>query len=301
MMNLLGELDDQELADDEELAALVQEIRAFASGPAPQARPALMAVLTHGLGGLPDHAAAPVAPPPPATARRRLAERLQSARARLVLGAGVVSVGFLSTGAAGALPGPAQSAFERAATAVGIELPEAARDGEGAPGPSGRAPELPAGGGGQEDEANDGSTRSGRQTPPPAPSSDNRGAGVGTPGELPPTSTGGDGNRGGAPSREARDEGLSRRPLPPPKAPQPPAVGGGGPLDGAPKPAAPGRPDLTNGGRLDGVPGQADEGDDEQDEDGPGRPEIPGRLPANAGTGPNVPAPAGGRDSLPSR
>ncbi|HEV2809503.1 MAG TPA: hypothetical protein VGV93_03790, partial [Acidimicrobiales bacterium] len=42
MMNLLGELDDQELGDDEELAALVREIRAFATGPAPEARPALM-------------------------------------------------------------------------------------------------------------------------------------------------------------------------------------------------------------------------------------------------------------------
>ncbi len=298
-MNPLGELDDQELADDEELAALVQEIRAFASGPAPQARPALMAVLTHGLGGLPDHAAAPVVPPPPATPRRRLVERLQSARARLVLGVGVVSVGFLSTGAAGALPGPAQSAFERAATAVGIELPEAGRDGEGAPGPSDRAPDLPAGGDGQEDEANDGSTRSGRPVPPPAPL-DNRGAGVGTPGELPPTSTG-DGNRGGASSREAGDEGLSRRPLPSPKAPQPPEVGGGRPFDGAPRPAPPGAPDLPNGGRLDELPGQADEGDDEQDEDGPGRSGIPGGLPRNAGNGPNVPAPAGDRDSLPSR
>ncbi len=285
MMNLLGELDDQQLADDEKLAALVQEIRAFASGPAPQARPALMAVLTHGLGGLPDH----VVPPAPVTRRRRLAERLESARTRLVLGVGVISVGFLSTGAAGALPGPAQSAFERAATAVGIELPEAARESDETSGPSNRAP------------ANDGSSRSGHPVPPPAPSLDNRGAGVGTPGELPPTSTGGDGNRGGESSREAGDEELSRRPLPSPKAPQPRELGGGGSLDGAANPAAPGRPDLTNGGRLNGVPGQADVGDDKQDEDGPGRPEIPGGLPGNAGNGANVPTPAGGRDSLPSR
>ncbi len=140
----------------------------------------------------------------------------------------------------------------RAATAVGIELPEAGRDGEGAPGPSDRAPDLPAGGDGQEDEANDGSTRSGRPVPPPAPL-DNRGAGVGTPGELPPTSTG-DGNRGGASSREAGDEGLSRRPLPSPKAPQPPEVGGGRPLTALPGQHHQGPPTSPTGAALMSFP-----------------------------------------------
>lgn len=276
-MNLLIELDDHEQAGDEEFCALVQEIAALATGPAPRARPALMAVLTHGLSALSDHPG-PVAVPAPVTPPRRVTERLQSAKARVVLGVGVVSVGLFSTGAAGALPGPAQSAFERAATAVGIELPGAARDSEGAPGRSDRVPEWPDGSGGQQGKADDGSSTSGRTAPPPAPSVDHRDAGV-TRGQVPPTITGGNGNRGGALNREAEDEGPTRPPLRPPKSPSRPDAGGP-PLDRAPRPAPPGAPDFTDPGRLDGMPGPAD--DDEQ-EDGPGRREIPGGLPGISG------------------
>ena len=296
-MNLFSDLDDPELAGDEKLAALVQEIGAYATGPAPEARPALMAVLTRGLAGLPAHAGAPV--PTAVVPRARLGERLQTSRARLVLAAAVASVGFLSSGAAGALPGPAQSAFARAATAVGIELPEEAAASDA--GPSEPLAEPPAGGGTRQDQANDGATTSGRPTQPPAVSVDDRVAGGADPGEVPPASTGGDTNSGGVPSRGARGEGAAGRPLPAPNPPGRPEVGLGGPLDGAPRPAAPGPPELTDGGRAGGVPGRAD-GGDEQDEEGPGRPEIrPGALPGNPGHGPNVPAPAGGHNVVPPR
>ncbi len=285
-MNLLGDL-DPELAGDEKLAALVQQIRASATGPAPQARPALMAVLTRGVAGLPGHAAPPLAPPAPATTRRRLGERLQTTRARLVLGGAVASVGLLSTGAAGALPGPAQSVFARAATAVGLELPEATRGSDAAPGPADRPAEVPAGGGAQDDRADDASTGSERPSEPPAPPVDERVVGGRTSGEVPPASTGGDTDRGGSPSRQASDDSLGGRRLP---APQRPELGGGGPGERAPRPPAPG---LSTGGRPDGVPGRADDGD-EQDEEGPGPPGAPvGELPGNPGHGPHVPAGAG--------
>ncbi|MBW3575888.1 MAG: hypothetical protein KY450_13800 [Actinobacteria bacterium] len=297
-MNLLGDLDDPELAGDEKLAALVQEIRAYASGPAPEARPALMAVLNRGVAGLPGHGARPVPVPAPAAVRRRLGERLQTSRARLVLGAAVASVGFLSTGAAGALPGPAQSAFARATTAVGIELPEATESSEGLPGSSDRLPDLPAGGRGQEGRADDASSRSGRRTEAPVPFVDDR-VGAGGTSEIPPVGAG-DGNRGGALGREAGGEGPDGRPLPAPRGPQAPELGDGRPLDRAPRPAAPGRPELTDGRRPVDVPGGADDGD-EPDEETPGPPEIrPGGVPGNAGDAPSPP-PAGAQHVLPSR
>ncbi|MBW3643339.1 MAG: hypothetical protein KY447_10540 [Actinobacteria bacterium] len=284
MMNLLGDLDDPQLAGDEKLAALVQEIRAYAGGPAPEARPALMAVLTRGLAGPPGHGAPPVPVPAPAASRRRLGERLQTSRARLVLGAAVASVGFLSTGAAGALPGPAQSAFARATTAVGIELPEATESSEGLPGSSDRLPDLPAGGRGQEGRADDASSRSGRRTEAPAPFVDDR-IGAGGTSDIPPVGTG-DGNRGGALGREAGGDGPNGRPLPAPRGAQTPELGDGRPLDGASRPAGPGRPELTDGRRPVDVPG-ADDGD-EPDEEAPAASEIrPGGLPGNAGDAPS--------------
>jgi hypothetical protein len=296
-MNLLGDL-DPELAGDEKLAALVQEIRAFATGPAPHARPALVAVLTRGVAGLPGQAGPPLPPPAPVTSRRRLGERLQTSRARLVLGGAVASVGLLSTGAAGALPGPAQSAFARTAAAVGLELPEATRGRDAAPGPADSPPEVPAGGGAQDDQADDASTGTELPSEPPAPPVDERLEAGGTSGEVPPASTGGDTDRGGSPSRAASDKGVGGRPLPAPTAPQRPELGGDGPGEPAPRPAAPG---LSTGGRPDGVPGRADDGD-EQEEEEPGRPGAPvGELPGNPGHGTDLPAEAGPADLLPPR
>ncbi|MGI9120239.1 MAG: hypothetical protein ACR2G7_09005, partial [Acidimicrobiales bacterium] len=79
MMTVFRDFDDPELAGDEELAALIEEVRCSAMGPAPEARLQLLAVLTKGLAGCPELVAAPpaVAPPPLSRPRRRLADRLQ--------------------------------------------------------------------------------------------------------------------------------------------------------------------------------------------------------------------------------
>lgn len=283
MMERFPDLDD--LRGDEPLAALVDELRSYARGPAPAARPDLLRVLTEGLTGRPGPTASPVPVPVATPPRRRLGERLQTRRARLVLGAAVASVGLLSTGAAGALPGPAQSALERAASAVGIELPGAASD--GGPGPG--SPQQPPGA--QNDAGASGSEPG---SPPPVPSLDRPAEDGTSPGRVPPADAGEDEQPGASPGRSARDDGLARRPLPSPAAPGRPDLGGGRPGPEVPGPAAPGTPGLPGPGRPDGVPGLADDDADEQDDDVPGRPGPPaGELPGNAGDGPNAPAGTG--------
>lgn len=116
-----------ELGTEHGLRALVEEVRAvYASGPPPEAGARLAAVLARGLGaeaGVDEHVAASGTParrpgprPPRAAPRRHR-------RVRLGLGA-LVGLSLLGTGAAGALPGPVQSAFERAAEAVTRARPD---------------------------------------------------------------------------------------------------------------------------------------------------------------------------------
>lgn len=229
-----------DLGNDEALRAFVDDVRsAYAFGPPPRIGPRLSAVLTRGLG--PEgEAERPLAAPTAHPARRtwRLAGRLQGRRARLGLGAAVASLTFLGTGAAGALPGPAQSAFERTAAVVGIELPEPTRP---------VAPSAPTDQGPGTEPAGRTDSGDGPGSPPagPRPSAPEPGS--------PPVSFG-----GGA------DDG-------PPAAPQPSRPGdagppgdtgegaggqpGQGPPDGVPAPSAPGPPDRSGTGPPPGAPG----------------------------------------------
>lgn len=253
-MTMFHYFDDPELAGDEELAALIQEVRCSAMGPAPEARPQLLAVLTKGLGGCPELVTAPpaVAPPPRSRPRRRLADRLQGTRARLALAAAVASVSFLGTGAAGALPGPAQSAFERTASAVGVELPSTGGGNEDTPVRARPSPGTPSA---EEDRGGVGSD-GGRPAPESLPEDDQPAPAAPRPsgGQLPssPTPLPGDG---------PEDQGGRGSPQ---TAPGKATVG-------------PGRSDEHQGGPPAGVPG-ADNGDD--DRQGP-----PKTTPAQLGDG----------------
>ncbi|MBW3579709.1 MAG: hypothetical protein KY447_02790 [Actinobacteria bacterium] len=289
-MDLLGELDDPGLVGDERLAAAVEEIRVYATGPAPAVGPVLMAVLTQGLGPGSGRVARPLPAPAPSAPRRRLARRLQAGRARLVLGAAVASVGFLSAGAAGALPGPAQSAFQRAAIAAGIELPEASRGTDGAPGRSDRRVDLLAGPDHQELEANVDRSPTRRQ-PQPQPSGQAGSDASGADSQSP--SAGGDQSPGRSPDREAKDR-IGGHPLPTPNSPGALELDRGGPARGAPGPAVPEPPDGADRARFDGVAGRAEVDGDAQDQERPRRPQIPpGQLPGDPGDRPGAPAGAG--------
>lgn len=244
MTSFLG-LDDPELAHDETLAALVAEVRtAFTTGPDPEVRPQLMAVLTRGRAGCPDLAPAPARMAPTVGRRRGLVERLQGRGPRLALGAAVAGLSFLGAGSAGALPGPAQSAFERTAAAVGVDLPEA-RDGNDSLDPAEQPPTIVPGAEPGDDQRT--GERPGDEPaviPDPAPSTGQL-PGEGDRGDEPPEGTGGPGNDL---SRDARELGPSQgrgQPGPPPD----PGAGNGGPPEGVPAPAVggsdrPGPPDT---------------------------------------------------------
>ena len=128
--------------------------RSYTVGPPPRVGPALAEVLEAG-----TRTAAADGPVPGAVSERAgggLLGRLQGRRPRLALGAAVASLTFLGVGAAGALPGPAQSAFDRSADAVGVSLPAAGTRGSAAsdahqpeelPGTFSRAPQDDQGAG----------------------------------------------------------------------------------------------------------------------------------------------------------
>jgi hypothetical protein len=128
------------------LAAFVDDVRrCYAVGPAPTVGPALAEVLATGTGT----ASAPTTPAAlPERAAGGFVAWLSGRRPRLALGAAVASLTFLGVGAAGALPGPAQLAFERAADAVGVRLP--ATVAPEPPAPVVTDPEGPAGAPGRE-------------------------------------------------------------------------------------------------------------------------------------------------------
>lgn len=117
------------LAADHDLHGLVEELRSiYTFGPPPEPGVRLAAVLARGLRpgtGLDEQTAIAPVPLVVTRPRRRGTARLQGRRARLGLAAAVAGLSVLGTGAAGALPGPVQSAFERAVEAVGLDLPDA--------------------------------------------------------------------------------------------------------------------------------------------------------------------------------
>ena len=241
--------DIDELHGDPGLRAFVDEVRTYASGPPPVVRADLAAILTGGI----DRAAAG-----PAVARpgrvdsplRRLGERLQGRRGRLALGASVLSLTMLGTGGAGALPGPAQAAFERTVEVVGIELPEEVRQ-DDAPPPSEPAPVEP----GDQDVPGDGREAprpTGEAEPDRGPEDDRR-----TP--APTTPLPADERRPGTPDgAEPPGQGLSReaRERTPGDVPGPASPPRPGPPD-----TLPGSPpgDAPGAGRGLGAGNQTDE------------------------------------------
>lgn len=272
--------DIDELHGDPGLRAFVDDVRAYASGPPPVVRGDLAAVLTGGI----DIAAAggPSAARPGTTASplQRLGHRLQGRRGRLALGASVVSLTVLGTGGAGALPGPAQAAFERTVEVVGIELPKEVRQDDD-PSPSEPAPVEPG------DQDGPGAGReaprpTGEGQPDRVPEDDTR-----TP--APPTpSPADDGRPGASQGAEPPGEDLSRdaREGPPERGPGPTSPSRPGPPDTLPERPPGGAPGA---GRGQGDGNRVDEDDiDEIRGNGqaglgrgsalpPGRPAEPGR------------------------
>ena len=123
---------------DDALATFLVELRSeLHAGPAPRVDDRLAAVLRGGLGRPPEEAMA--------TWQGRGAVRAEGAstsrwgRARAIFGMVVAGGLVLGTGAAGALPGPVQAAFDRASVAVGGGAADP--DAAGAPPP---APADPA-------------------------------------------------------------------------------------------------------------------------------------------------------------
>jgi hypothetical protein len=140
-MSATGLDPDPGLDGDRLVAAFVDDVRRrYAVGPAPRVGPALAEVLATGTGTAPAPTTPAVLPDPPAGG---FVAWLSGRRPRLALGAAVASLSFLGVGAAGALPEPAQSAFERTADAVGIRLPAAVAPEP--PAPVVTDPEGPAG------------------------------------------------------------------------------------------------------------------------------------------------------------
>jgi hypothetical protein len=256
-----------DLVADEPLCAFVDQVRStYAFGPPPEIGTRLSAVLTRGLGTVEAAERRMAAPARPTW---RLAGRVQGRRARLGLGAAVASLTFLGTGAAGALPGPAQSAFEHTAEVVGIELPVPTRR-ETPPAPPenepGAEPAVPTGGGGGSDGAGPGV-----EEPEPGPSPAPTGGGPG-PGGGPPAAPEA-GRPGDAGDRLEREPGHGRPDgVPAPTVPQPLESPGVGPPSGFPAPV----------GGADDEAGRA-----------PGRTDVPAPGPQAAAGTPSGPA-AGG-------
>lgn len=194
--------DIDELHGDPGLRAFVDDVRAYASGPPPVVRGELAAILTGGIGRAAAGGPAVARPGPVDNPLRRLGERLQGRKGRLALGASVLSLTVLGTGGAGALPGPAQAAFERTVEVVGIELPEEVRQDDGPP-PSEPAPVEPG------DQEGPGE---GRETPRPTGEAEpDRGREDDRRSPAPTIPSPADEGRPGPPDgAEAPGEGLSR-------------------------------------------------------------------------------------------
>ncbi|CAN5742963.1 hypothetical protein BH23ACT1_BH23ACT1_08950 [soil metagenome] len=253
--------DIDELQGDATLRAFADDIRAYASGPAPTVRADLASVLAVGIGGgAPAHDPAAARSGPLLGASGRLRDRLQGRRGRVALGLSVLSLTMLGTGGAGALPAPAQAVFERTAEVMGIELPHESRPDEVAP--RGEPATEPGGPVGpvDGDERVPGDGRSPDRPPVDVPDdpavSDSPGAGDRRPGGP---------NGTGAPGGDVDREGRDRLPG---GAPQPVSPPGGVPDD---VPAGP-----PDGGRGDRRGGGAEGENEEQAEEDEGQ----GRAPA---------------------
>ncbi|MDP8987272.1 MAG: hypothetical protein M3N11_02870, partial [Actinomycetota bacterium] len=116
---------------DQLLGAFADDVRRAYTGPPPRVEPALAEVLASGAGTAAEDRRVPVVVPDRAAGG--FLARLGGRRPRVALSAAVASLTFLGAGAAGALPGPAQSAFDRAADAIGVRLPAAGARGSTAP------------------------------------------------------------------------------------------------------------------------------------------------------------------------
>lgn len=105
-------IDDQWPASDPALATFVDDLRVIGSGPAPEPRAGLVAVMRQG----------PSAPTLTPQGRKKMLVRtaVGSLAAKLALGAGVAAASMTAAGAAGVLPDPAQHAV---ASVVGATTP----------------------------------------------------------------------------------------------------------------------------------------------------------------------------------
>lgn len=275
-----------ELQGDDVLRAFADDLRVYASGPPPVIRPDLAAILATGTEGAalrPDPGV--VLSPRVESGRRRLGDRLQGRRGRLALGAAVLSLTVLGTGGAGALPGPAQAAFVRAADSVGIELPDEARRGQTPPDePSPVAPADPRGTDGPADDRPVPSPQDeSRPDPAPEPGPPSS-VPANTPSTLNPPNTAGGGPPGpeglgrsggdGGP-REAEDRVPDQVPGPPEGAP------GGSPTEVMPNGPPEGLvPDRERG---EGAAPDDDEESAEADRQHEARRSQPGMAPGAGG------------------
>lgn len=239
-------LDDLE-TDDETTISVVNSLRAaYVRAELPVVGPALAEVFRSGLVD-----ADPMPAPWPDGDRQGRSQhwRLRSRAGRLVLGLAAVSVNLVGVGSAGLLPGPAQTAFEKAADSAGIELPESTRstpspgrsgDGRGTPdrrSGSGRSPATTAAVPGSED-------LQGRNEQNRGPD-DRARTGLGP--SSPPSTMAADRSSTTVAPRDADRDGRSTPcPTPPgPSVPLPPSL---------PTPTVPLSPEPTDP-RLPGLPG----------------------------------------------
>jgi hypothetical protein len=102
--------DDQWPADDPALAALAEDLRIVASGPAPEPRPGLVAVMAQGT----------VRPSGPQPGRKKMLVKtaLGSLAAKVALGVGVAAASMTAVGATGVLPDAAQHAVASVVSAT---------------------------------------------------------------------------------------------------------------------------------------------------------------------------------------
>ncbi len=109
--------DDQWPADDPALAAFAEDLRIVASGPAPEPRPGLVAVMRQG--------AVPIESPTAGRSKKMLVKTLLGTlAAKTALGLGVAAASVTAAGAAGVLPGPAQDVVSSVVSAATpFELP----------------------------------------------------------------------------------------------------------------------------------------------------------------------------------
>ncbi|CAN5786041.1 hypothetical protein BH24ACT2_BH24ACT2_17480 [soil metagenome] len=273
--------DIDELHGGPGLRAFVDDVRAYASGPPPVVRGDLAAILTGGVGSAAGRDSAVPRPGLVGSPLRRLGNRLQGRRGRLALGASVLSLTVLGTGGAGALPGPAQAAFERTVEVVGIELPEEVRQAD-APDPSEPAPVDDQDGSG---DARETSPPLGEAEPDRRPEDDR---GAPEPANPPPA---GEGRPGAADGAEPTGEDLSReaRERAPESVPAPVSPPRPGPPDTLPERPPAGGPSADRG-QGDGNPVDEDDIDETRGNSGgglglgpavpPGRPSEPGRQPS---------------------